>query len=60
VWNIIAEHYKGAKEEIKARDYFKKCAYDSLSRYDNVSAFRFLEEICKNGVTKENLDAGLH
>ena len=58
VWSIIAEHYKGAKEEIKANNYFKRCAYDSLSRYDNVSAFRFLEEVCKGGVTKENLDCG--
>jgi class 3 adenylate cyclase/tetratricopeptide (TPR) repeat protein len=58
VWSIIAEHYKGAKEEIKANNYFKRCAYDSLSRYDNVSAFRFLEEVCKAGVTKENLDCG--
>lgn len=56
VWQIIANHFKGAGDKDKANFYNKKCAYDAFSRYDNVTAMNYLEEICGEGISKENID----
>ncbi len=60
VWQLIANHYKGAGEKEKAVLFQKKCAYDAISRYDNVTAMKYLEEICSEGITKENLDCAFN
>ncbi|NMC00363.1 MAG: AAA family ATPase [Thermoanaerobaculaceae bacterium] len=56
VWQIIANHFKGAGDKEKANFYNKKCAYDAFSRYDNVTAMNYFEEICSEGIKKENID----
>lgn len=56
VWQIIANHFKGAGDKEKANFYNKKCAYDAFSRYDNVTAMNYLEEICGEGIKKENIE----
>lgn len=53
IYNIIAEHYNGAALKEKAKEFFKKCADDAISRFDNVSALKFLEEVCQTPSTAE-------
>ncbi|MCX7829624.1 MAG: hypothetical protein N2445_00985 [Acidobacteria bacterium] len=60
IWQIIAAHYKGAQEKEKAYYFSKKCAMDAISRYDNVTAMKYLEEICDKGINKENIDCAFN
>jgi class 3 adenylate cyclase/predicted ATPase len=55
---IIAGHFKGAGDTPRANLYNKKSAYDALSRFDNLTAMRFLEQTCEGELNKENLDCG--
>jgi class 3 adenylate cyclase/tetratricopeptide (TPR) repeat protein len=58
LYSIIAGHFKGAGDVVKANEYNKKSAFDALSRFDNITAMRFLEEVCEGILSKENLDCG--
>lgn len=58
LYPIIAGHFKGAGDKEKAAIYNKKSAFDALNRYDNLTAMRFLEEVCEGGVGKENIECG--
>lgn len=52
----IAGHYAGAGDKERANLYNKKSASDALSRFDNLTAMRFLEEVCAGGVSGDNMD----
>ena len=60
VWQLIAIHYKGAGEKEKAIFYEQKCAYDALSRYDNVTAMKYLEEVCSEEISVKTLDCAFN
>lgn len=56
LYPLIAGHFTGAGDTERANIYNKKSAYDALNRFDNLTAMRFLEEVCGGGVSGGNIE----
>ncbi len=57
LYPAIAGHFKGAGDKEKANLYNRKSANDALGRFDNLTAMRFLEEICGEGISSDDVES---
>ncbi len=60
LYPVIAGHFKGAGDPERANLYNRKSAYDALGRFDNLTAMRFLEEICGEVISRDNIECAFN